>query len=1040
MQSELLNISRQLAGLSLKRRGLALGLWGEAGIGKTHAAQGLLQAATCRSHAVRATQRIEDVIPRIPTPRKASSWLETTLLGLARGERLGPEPLAQALIALLVANAPVILLVEDLHEAGAEELGAWTDLAHQIPAARGVGLLTTSRDRPPEGFESIRLSGLSRAESDAMLEAEAGAVLPQEALAWLFEHASGNPLYTLEFFRFLARQGFLWNDGRRWRWRVPEREVMPVTVEALIERALRDTAGTPQLERALAAKAVLGIGTSQSLWSSVAQLSEEALKEAQQELERKGVLVSDEFTHPLYREVIARSMPPIRRQALARLALEVLTDDPEGAAGFIGAAGLEAARALELLEDAARRARSANNGVQAARFLAQAVEYATGETRTRLAAEAASALKEHDLPETTRLARIALESPQATVETLRIFLHALARQKRVPGLEELIGLVPEHLRQEISPTALLVEMHNLAGDHQAALEFWETDHGLREEGSPELLRAVAASLLACGNPTRAGEIVERSLTTELSPKLRAEFLSIKALMLFHAGDYPQAETTMATVLDLLEEHGLPRARSTALVNRAAFARMRGDYDLMSDSLEEALRLRREAGDSKAYAYALAAFAEALTERGEYERAEEHIEEAVAILESHGPSRFLIGAHSQAFSLYTSLQTSLGSILALKHAQTALRLARDGKSPRMIREVLYDASVAHTQNGDAAHGLALAEEAFALAQTAGSSPYDELRSLTARGLALAALGQKSEALDSFRRAESLGGDGLALEIHKIGLEIDRLTRDLESAKKHLAWFEERGLLNGANIARRYFPELAAEGSFPALNPPELESTLRLEVLGSMQLRHGESLTPIRGGRRKELLALLLESRIAGRGEITSLDLCDALYPLEPEDSALGALKATIFKIRSSLHSRLVSTTPNGYALGTVASDAEAFLQTGDTRLWRGPYLEDALLEGRDENVREALHHGLRTRATAILDGGDPDEAVRLGRILLRAEPYDLDALRLACRALRVSGNHKGLSRLYAEAHARMLEVGEMLPERWVDFLEHQPAGA
>jgi len=212
---------------------------------------------------------------------------------------------------------------------------------------------------------------------------------------------------------------------------------------------------------------------------------------------------------------------------------------------------------------------------------------------------------------------------------------------------------------------------------------------------------------------------------------------------------------------------------------------------------------------------------------------------------------------------------------------------------------------------------------------------------------------------------------------------------------------------------------------------------------MQLRQDGLCTSLRGLKRKELLALLLEARLRGRGEVTALDLCDALYPLESEEAALGALRATVFKIRSSLGATFITTTPNGYALGAVASDAEAFLQGGDTNLWRGPYLEDIPLEGRDENVADVLSRALEARIEVLLEAGVPtdlEEAVRLGQLRVRAEPFELGALALACRALEARGNRKALERLYSEARTRMLEVGEVLPEGCAAFLEtHSGAG-
>ncbi|WP_027892020.1 AfsR/SARP family transcriptional regulator, partial [Calidithermus chliarophilus] len=204
-------------------------------------------------------------------------------------------------------------------------------------------------------------------------------------------------------------------------------------------------------------------------------------------------------------------------------------------------------------------------------------------------------------------------------------------------------------------------------------------------------------------------------------------------------------------------------------------------------------------------------------------------------------------------------------------------------------------------------------------------------------------------------------------------------------------------------------------------------LRLELLGPVQFA-GE---PVRGRKRQELLALLLEARVAGRGEVGKLELLDALYPGEDEEKAASSLKELVRTVRTSLGPSAVTTTPGGYALGdAVGSDLEEFLRTGDTRLWRGAYLEG--LSSSNETVRESVHLALRARAGALLEA-DPKEAARLGRLLLEADPYDLEALRLTLEALRRAGNHRSLSRLYEEARARMLEVGERLPGDWQDFL-------
>jgi hypothetical protein len=66
--------------------------------------------------------------------------------------------------------------------------------------------------------------------------------------------------------------------------------------------------------------------------------------------------------------------------------------------------------------------------------------------------------------------------------------------------------------------------------------------------------------------------------------------------------------------------------------------------------------------------------------------------------------------------------------------------------------------------------------------------------------------------------------------------------------------------------------------------------------------------------------------------------------------------------------------------------------------------------------------------------DPQEAARVARFLLLADPYNAPYLALYLRALRARDNYKTLKQLYSEARKRFAEIGEHLPENWLDFLE------
>jgi tetratricopeptide (TPR) repeat protein len=1042
VDSELQQISRRLTGLAARRPGLAFGLWGEPGIGKTHAALTLLRGAPCQSFTVHATQALEGIINAIPHPKKASIWLERSLERLERGEPQEIGTLIQTIVALLTANAPVILHVEDLHEAGEERLEFWKQLALVVTRTRGVGLIITSRTEPPGGFETIRLSALNREASDALLEAEAGAALPREALTWVFERALGNPLFTLEFFRFLARQGFLWNDNHRWRWRVPENKAMPVTVEALIERMLREATGTPTLQDAINAKAVLGLGANTALWAEVAGLTPDALREAMLELEREGVLSGGEFAHPLYAEVTAHNLPPAQRQTLARRAIQALKDDPESAAQFVSDAELEPLAALELLERAALQVKKLGNEALAGQLLAKAVYYAVGKEKGNLALEAAKILRFSDEKTSLYLSKLACETLDDATEAIYTHASILAFRGNLSDAEEMLLRLSPGKHDSIRWLEELIGIKLAARDGKGVIELWNQHPETREQCSISTLIRVSSALMRCDK-------VEEALSMAFSiwarpdviPQERDELRYIAGTC-YHLLD--QAELAVEMFQDCISflrtEHRPQRLINVLNACSAALAEINRHQEALA-CLNEALEVAAVLGNPLSYACTQYILGDLLVTFGEFVKAEELLLESRTLLLQLNPGGALVDCEMFLSNLYQVSELPYSSMLSERHALFALKTAQLTNHSHYINAALRSLAAAENCNGRPEKGLALAKQILLTVKP--QRLWDLRETYFVYAQSLVALGRTGEALTAFQIAEKAAKQiGELYKAHLIGLELDHLKHDLESARVRLQWFEERGLMSGANIACRYFPELAQDRLSRDASKLEPKSLARLGVLGPMQLRIESVITPLRGGTRKELLALLLEARIRGRSEVTSLDLCDALYPLEPEEAALGALRATIFKIRSSLGTDLIATTPNGYALGPVASDAETFLQTGDTSLWRGPYLEDAGLEGRDENVREALHRALEMRARALLEGDtpiDPQEAARLGRILLRAEPYDVGALELTCRALRASDNHKGLSRLYADARARMLEVGERLPETWQAFLSPVTSG-
>jgi hypothetical protein len=244
-----------------------------------------------------------------------------------------------------------------------------------------------------------------------------------------------------------------------------------------------------------------------------------------------------------------------------------------------------------------------------------------------------------------------------------------------------------------------------------------------------------------------------------------------------------------------------------------------------------------------------------------------------------------------------------------------------------------------------------------------------------------------------------------------LEVDRMTNDLASAATRVARFRAKNDLLGLHLAFRYFPSLkdqldselidkdtdknANKNAFsvplaateipiisPAISPAITSTTpIALEVLGTMRV-YGQVL-PERAHKGKQLLALLLEARIAGRTARSRLELIDLLYGEMPESKASSALKQQIYRLRTTFGAETIVNLPEGYALGLLGSDAEQFLTSGDIQLWRGPYLAD-LGTGWPGAVGEALHSMLRER---LLTYAQPAVALRVAELVLAADPFD-----------------------------------------------------
>lgn len=359
----------------------ALALWGRAGEGEGRVAYGLwmslLQEATKgREHEVAAWlgAAVADLAAVAPWLRRDPAPAAPADPELAR-LRLFAALLR--LLSQLAERAPLLLVVEDLHEADPASLRLLEQLAHRVARER-IAVVCTVRavGAPPGGPLEAHLAELQRAPG-AVLRLELGG-LPARAVAQLVERVGGseptrpelralvrrtggNPLFVREWLRLGGGLASAAGEGAR----------LPETVRQLIGRRLAELPAACRALLELAA--VAGPRFPVRL---LAHASGRPLADALQDLqpaEAARILVSDgapgrlRFTHDLYREALLGELTTLARvEAHARVgrALEATTRAEPGASlaelahhfGLAAEGGLERERALHHIERAARDA------------------------------------------------------------------------------------------------------------------------------------------------------------------------------------------------------------------------------------------------------------------------------------------------------------------------------------------------------------------------------------------------------------------------------------------------------------------------------------------------------------------------------------------------------------------------------------------------------------------------------------------------------------------------------------------------------------
>ena len=1021
---------RRVRPVASRRLGVALALVGTAGSGKTWSARELVRRAPCASLEVRGA-RVAVELARGLARLGGPPWAMSTLERAVAGEPVGPEPLSEAIAGVLAAATPILVLVDDAHEAdpgGAELLERLARRIHRMP---GVALVLTSRGEAPAAATKVDVPPLDEAETRNVVTALLEAEPPEQAVSWTHRHAHGNPLFTIEYVRLLAQAGYLWNDLERWRWRPAPDGLLPVTVEGVLERRIADAGLLPAERAALEALALLHETGVADAWAQTAGLSERALGAAALGLERHGLVRAAEFRHPLLAQVVVRTTPPTRRREHARRAVEVLrAHAPEAVAAVALAAALDAAETVDLLGRAAEAARERGDARTAASWWSRAAERADGPQRARFASLAGRALLAVDPEASVPHLEAAFRAAPDDAELPWLLAEAHARAGRREAMREAL----RRAAPEADARAAWRELHLLfvAGALDEVLELWRR----RLDGLPlepgAAVYDVAYALMDRGELGAAMALAERGLATFDAPVDRAGLLEICAAVHHYRGEYAVADELFAGALAAFEAVPDAAPTSTANVrrNRALNRLFSGAYRETLPDFAAALAAYAAAGDSVRYAQTLVMVSEVHGELGDVASARAALLEALSVFERIEPQPFLMNAYAGLATLYLGERDGddgrprRALALARAYAERASATAAALANPVKVAHADVVMARVLARDGEAARALQLAARAEASADAMGFREI-AVHARWARGAALAALGRSAAAAEALRAAAALAAaDGMAVEAHRLEAERAELEGDDEARLAARAWLEARGLHTGPDA-----PQGGSTGDGAGKG-----ARVRLDVLGPMRVALGARRIAVRGRQRRRLLALLAEGRLEGRDEVPRDELLTGLYGERGAPDALRSLKQLVYQARRLLGDGAIRTTGNGYAL-VATTDAEAFLEDGEPVWWRGRYLEDVDDAWLGE-VAGAVSAALARAVERLALAGAP-EAVRLGRVLVDMEPYDVAALASLERALLAAGDVAGAETVHAAGRARLADVGDEPDGTMGDFLAGHP---
>lgn len=326
-----------------------------------------------------------DVAPLLPelgqAPIAASSPLERHRIGRAFTDLLNG----------LSAQAPLLVILEDLHWVDEATIALLQQLAREVGRAPVVMLLTYRSDevgrRHPLSTlvadldrmtlaTSISLTALDASQTAALIEATlSGLPLDRETNEAIFARSEGNPLFTEELLKSLVQSGAIVQASDRGWTRGGEAQLqLPATLRDLVLRRLERL--RPSTVGTIAAASVIGARFAYATLRHVRGAEEVDLTNDLREAvdaqlvveEREGDGAFFAFRHALAREVVYDDLLLPERRRLHLLVAAALVSDEAAPAAIVAEhwkAGGARERAARAYEDAGNAALAVNAAAEA---------------------------------------------------------------------------------------------------------------------------------------------------------------------------------------------------------------------------------------------------------------------------------------------------------------------------------------------------------------------------------------------------------------------------------------------------------------------------------------------------------------------------------------------------------------------------------------------------------------------------------------------------------------------------------------------------